>query len=176
MAGLITVKRLRKLLADPELDDKVAILGKGDAIFIGKSSDELTHIVDFFGEELKEKKVGSFFKPNLHKDWDKNEPKVVTPTNNKPEIKAPVESVPPKSFADAAERVKEAVAQGKKLKAEQPPQAAPQAFKSPNKGQNEMTKDDLMIMQGLANVRSQDPSRSEGFEGISDETVEELDG
>ena len=52
MAGLMTVKHLRKLLSDPVLDSATVYIMRGDAL-IAASPDGQHHLVDFFNEELK---------------------------------------------------------------------------------------------------------------------------
>jgi len=53
MASVMTVKRLRHLLANKQFDNAVVYLPAGDALLIGSPSNP-THFVDFFSEDVKE--------------------------------------------------------------------------------------------------------------------------
>lgn len=62
MASIITVKRLRKILADKALDDSVAHLSQGEVLVIGDPKAP-THMIDFFQEELLDGKGGKLNTP-----------------------------------------------------------------------------------------------------------------
>jgi len=54
MAGMMTVKRLRRLLEDSRFDNMLVYVIRGDGLLIGKGSDKIEHLIDFFQEEARD--------------------------------------------------------------------------------------------------------------------------